>query len=380
MEERGEFEGEYAAAGADPGTVLDPSQAAASERPITSDHTARRSIEASLTAAGLGVLVASLVAFVLAEPPPVPPGAPRVWVADRDAGALYGLDADLYLARRLLVDWPLAVAAASEGRLWVLRADAGSASARRRLDLLDAAGVILVDLPIERAVDFDVLIEGERALVLESRAEHAPRLLCVDAHGRASSTFEHADTSAVVAERSAAVVGSSAGDVWRIDIATGAVVATAHPGGRVVDLARGPTPGSVWMLDADGAGRVVLLAEDLSVRWSAATPHAAVVLAPVAGEERVWFASPDESCVVRLGPGGVVEVDRCDLPLPGLGQALAWRDGVLVCAVGALLHLDSCGGLRPGQGGFEFVVDVARVGVGAPTATDADPDAVLRSR
>jgi hypothetical protein len=103
----------------------------------------------------------------------------------------------------------------------------------------------------------------------------------------------------------------------------------------------------------------VLLAPDLSVRWAANLPRRAAHLAPVPGEERVWIANTESPCVLRYGPGGALELDRCGLPLPGLDRAVAWRDGLAVAAVGAILRLDGLGNLKPGQGGFVALSDLA---------------------
>jgi len=115
----------------------------------------------------------------------------------------------------------------------------------------------------------------------------------------------------------------------------------------------------VWALDGAGTGRVLLLAPDLTVRWTVNLPRRAAHLAAVRGEERVWLANTDSACVLRYGPGGALELDRCGLPLPGLDRAVAWRDGLVVAAVGAILRLDASGNLMPGQGGFDALSDLA---------------------
>ncbi len=319
----------------------------------------RRPVSASLFAAGLGVLCACLFAFALADPAPPPPGEPRVWVADRDGSRVVGLDADLYVSRTLAVDWPFDVEPAPGGGLWILRAETSSSAATHRLDRIDGAAQLVTELWIERALDLDVLGDGDQALVVEARASELPRLLRVRVEGSLFPLLERAGMTCVTGERAAAVVGGSDGSVLRVDALTGAVQVATNVGGSVVDLARGPRPGTVWVLDGAGTGRVLLLESDLSVRWSVVLPRAAIGLAPVANEERVWLSAASAPCVSRYGPGGALELDRCGLPLPGLGPALAWRNGVLVCAGGALLRLDVHGAQLPGQGGFDALLDVA---------------------
>lgn len=328
----------------------------------SSRHRAASPAWASLSAAGLGVLVACLAAFALIEPPPTPPGPARVWVVDRDASRVYGLDAALYVSRSFAVDWPLDIEPAADGGLWVLRAETPSASATHRLDRFDAAGTLRSELWIERVSDLDVLHEGDHAVVVEVRANVPSRLVRVDSDGAVFPLLERVGLTCVCGEHSTAVVAASDGSVLRVDARTGVVRSSADIGGSIVDLARGPTADSVWALDGAGTGRVVLLADDLSIRWSVDLPRSAHALAPIRGEERVWLACSNEPCVVRFGPNGVLELDACGLPLPGLGRALAWRRGVLVCAVGAVLNVGAAGQLSPGQGGFEHAVDLAPVG------------------
>lgn len=314
----------------------------------------------AVCAAGLGVLGACLAALAVAEPPPVPPGETAVWVADRDASRVYGLDAGLHLARRIAVDWPLDVEAAHDGGLWVVRSAAGTAASTHRLDRLDADGNLVTELWIERAVDLDVLAGGEEALFVEQRAAAPARLVRVRTEGSLFQLLERDGLRCVVGERERAVVGTSDGHVLRVEVATGAVSSDADIGGTIRDLAPGPEAGTVWVLDDSASGRVLLLGADLAPRWSTPLPRPAAHLAPVRGEERVWLANTTEPCVVRLGPGGHLELESCGLPLPGLERALAWRDGVLATAVGAVLRLDRHGNLAPGQGGFDYVVDLAR--------------------
>src|SRR5262245_1828948 len=75
---------------------------------------------------GIGVLAAlglGLARGMLREAELEPPGPVAVWAIDRDAGRLYGLDADLILARSLpLSSPPIEIACTPAGRVFVLRA------------------------------------------------------------------------------------------------------------------------------------------------------------------------------------------------------------------------------------------------------------------
>ena len=134
-----------------------------------------------------------------------------------------------------------------------------------------------------------------------------------------------------------------------------------------------PVADGWWCLDVTQGGRLVRLGPDLSERWSVAVAIQPLHLVPVPGEERVWLASATQPHARRYGPGGQLELDLEDLPLSGLDRGLAWgvrpaspgrrgpraSGGVLLVAPGALLHLDAAGQLAPGQGGFDYLVDVA---------------------
>lgn len=282
-----------------------------------------------------------------------------MWIADRDASRVVGLDGDLLVARTFAVERPLAVAAAAESALWVLRSAGDSSSAPHRLVRLDRDGRITADLPFERARDLDALAGGARALVVERRADATARLVRVDVDARATTLVEREGLACVVGEDRSALVGADDGAVLRVDAASGDVLASARVDGRVVDLAAGPLDGEAWVLVRDRADRVLFLDAHLATRWSTELSRAAASLAPVPGEERAWIVCADEPCVVRVGPLGATELERCGLPLPGLERALAWREGAIVTAVGAILRVDRDGALRPGQGGFDHVAGLA---------------------
>ncbi|HUR28569.1 MAG TPA: hypothetical protein VM509_10310, partial [Planctomycetota bacterium] len=115
-------------------------------------------------------------------------------------------------------------------------------------------------------------------------------------------------------------------------------------------------------LDAQGYGRLALFDAALAVRWSRSVGLHALHFAPERGTERVWIADATEPRVRRFGPGGLLEIDRPDMPLGGLDRACATASGTaLFTAPGALLALDALGQNAPGQAGFDFLVDVASV-------------------
>jgi hypothetical protein len=302
-------------------------------------------------------LVLALVRDMQAEP--AQPGPIAVWTTDRDAQRVFGLDTDLILARRIVVDWPLLVEATRDGGLWVLRSDDGQAGSSVRLDRFDAGGVLITELYLEGCVDLSVL-EGDDALVLE-RANGSVRLSRVRTEGSLFPLLERADLACVTGSRASALVGTSSGAVLRVD-PQGAVLAQVQLDGTIGDVVPGPANGSAWVLDTQGTGRLFLLDDALAITWAAGVGYASAHLGAVPGEERVWIADTGSPRVRRFGPAGVVEVDRQDLPAVALDRSVAWcNGGALLLSPGAILHLDAAGTLLPGQGGFAWLSDAARV-------------------
>jgi hypothetical protein len=333
------------------------------ETTAPSAHVARRS-RSSSTLGWFGAGAALAVVFALMNDPsasPSPPGPVAVWTADRDASRVFGLDRDLVVARRIAVDYPLEVESASDGALWVLRNSGGQADLSQRLCRIDAHGEVETQLYLEPCRALGVL-EGEQALVLERTDPATTVLTRVRREGSKFPLLSRNDQACVCGSRGTAIVGTDTGAVLRVDATSGVVLAEIQLGGSIGDVAAGPTPGSVWALDVQGTGRLFLLDERLAIRWAAGVGFSARHLGAVPGEERVWIADTSSPRVVRIGPSGVTEVDRGNLPLQGLDRVLAWTGGsALVLAPGALLHLDAQGQLAPGQGGFAWLSDAARV-------------------
>lgn len=298
---------------------------------------------------GIGALAAlglALAGGTLRRAELAPPGPVALWAADRDAGLVYGLDAELILACRVPLRAPLALARAGEGPLFVLRAGG-------ILDVLDARGTPQRELDVGACLDLDahadcaLLVQPAGALrigpdLARTVLAQSPGLCCIT--GSLGSVL----------------VGTQDGRVLRLALDGAGELAGVALGGSIVDLAPSKEPGGSLALDGPGR-RLVCLAPDLRPRWRIALPIAARQIVAVAGEERVWLVDTDSPRVLRYGPGGALELDRGHLPLLGIERALAWPGGgVLLAAPGALLQLDAQGHLAPGQGGFNFLVALAR--------------------
>lgn len=305
-------------------------------------------------------LVWEVAQRALAGPPLPPPGPVAFWAADRLAQRVIALDGELGVVRRLALDWPADVEPCADGGLWVLRSSDGSANGLRRLVRLRADGSLETELTTGLVRDLDVLA-GRDALLVELGASPGdpPRALRVGPEGAHHLALEVPDLACIAGSGETIALGA-AGEVLRVD-ASGALLARADVGRRIVDLAPGPEPGSLWALDAGPGRRLVRLDAALALLWRVEVGLEALHLAPEPGAERVWLADTAGPRARRFGAGGLLEVDREELPLDGLDRALALAGGgALLVAPGAILRLDARGATVPGQGGFAELADVAR--------------------
>ncbi len=295
----------------------------------------------ALAALGLALAGGALRRTELASPGPI-----VLWAADRDGGMVYGLDQDLILAARVPLEAPLELARARDGRLFVLR-EAGV------LDVLDRSGAVLRELDVGVCLDLDThendVLLVQQATALRIGPDLARTVLSTSPGLRC-----------IAGSLDSVLIGTDDGRVERLALDGSGVLASASLGGVILDLAPAAEPGGAFALDGAGQ-RLLCLAPDLSLRWQVSLPIAARHLGAVPGLERVWLADTSSPRVLRYGSGGVLELDRRTLPLSGLDRALPWRGGaVLLAAPGAILQLDPRGHLAPGQGGFNFLVALAR--------------------
>ncbi|MBK7874373.1 MAG: hypothetical protein IPJ77_01215 [Planctomycetes bacterium] len=285
----------------------------------------------------------------------------RAWVADRDAHRVLGLDGDLLRVRELQLGWPLAVAARTDGGLWVLRSGNGTPSFGARLTSVDPAGALVNETWLENSETLE-LIEGRDALVIELGGAGKGRdrvwRFAPDGVGRILAEGER--FNALCASRGTVVLGTSDGVLVRV-----AADGTRKELARVVTdrsfgaLAAGPHPGSIFALDTGPGRRLELRGDDLGVVWSVALGFDARHVGVVPGAERAWVSDVNGARARRYGPGGALELE-CALPLHGSDHALAFGDGALFAAPGAVLRVDAQGRLRPGQGGFAWLSGLAR--------------------
>jgi hypothetical protein len=272
-------------------------------------------------------------------------GAVAVWVADRDASALVGLDLHLIETLRVELDHPVRVVALEDGGAWVVCAPAGDPRSDQRLVRVDAAGSVQRSFDVGRVLD----LAGDGEDGVWRIDEHAgEQRLCRTALGGERSQRTMAGATAVAARSEACLIGTVAG---RVELTSGSC---RDLGAGVVALAAAGAAG--WWVLLEG-GRLVLLDERLATAWERPLPGARRLAAPAgarqvwaSGSEQVWSASPEAVS------------SRAGLPARGLGACASTAEGgVLVAAPGAVLLLDRRRRLASGQGGFDFLVDLASV-------------------
>ncbi|MBM3988439.1 MAG: hypothetical protein FJ294_10855 [Planctomycetes bacterium] len=299
-------------------------------------------------------------------------GAIAGWVLDRDGNALAGLDADRLLVRRFVVPSPVELAAASDGDLWVVSANpAGPLGPARLLLVDDESGGVAREWALSSVLDLETVhgvhlsqAGGAEALVVELGSGGERHVARLAKSGACVTVERSSDAFCAAAAWGCTLVGSERGEL-RLFGPDGQRLVRRAFGGVIGDVAPGPEPGLWWVLDvAAGAGgaQLALLGRDLASHWQVSAGLAALTLAPVEGAERVWLCDEAGAFARRFGPGGVLELAHVDLAHGGASRASAGDDGSLwIAAPGALLCLDGTGATIPGQGGWEFLVDVERV-------------------
>lgn len=287
----------------------------------------------------------------------------RYWASDRDAHRVFGLDADLVTRRTIDCGWPRGVEVRADGGLWVLRSGGPSSLLGDRLDSFSAAGDLENEMSLA-AADVLALCAGQDALVIDAGA-------AANGHDRVWRVAPDG-TGTVLYEAPALTCLASVGrDVW-LGSRTGRLARIASDGSRrvvaAVDhdaewgaLAPGPQPGQLYALDLRTPRRLCLVSAELELRWATALGIDARALAPVASSGRVWVADSSGARVRRYGPTGQLDFE-VPVALFGPDRPLALADGGVLCAApGAILRLDANGQVLPGQGGFSWLSDLARV-------------------
>lgn len=309
---------------------------------------------------GLGALGALGVKWLprLSSLWPSAPTTTSFWGADRDGERVIGLGCDLFAARSWPVECPVDVVPGGEGSLWVLRADRADPTALPRLLRLSAEGEVLLDLPLPGAERIHGAVGGGECLAL------------VDVEGKRQLCRIDLDGERVVLARAApgARLAVGAGGVLLVEGECLRLVggeAHARPsGGRVLALA--PADQGWWLVEELEGERFLRRLDarlDSSLRRTLADldldAEGILLLAPRPGRGGVWLVN-HRGEAVRFDAAGRVRA-RGAAPLPGVERCVATEDGgVLLALPGAIVRLDFLGRPCPGQGGFDFLVALAR--------------------
>lgn len=357
----------------------------------------QRGVLRALPTAAIGVALGALLFLALAMKWPVAlsastgsaaHAAPSWWVADRDANRLVGLDDDLFLGPQHALRHPVRVAAVGDGH-WIAAAVGGNPLGRHAL-FFAAVGVGAGAVPgivpgggdLGPLLDLQGMVSGGVLCVEFGLAGQPSRVLrstgaavAGTPQGPGLEVFvEHPGATAalgVPASESGASAGAVLGAALVEDVLVGddqgkltryapdgSVRSAVSLGGELGDLQRGPG-GRVFALVVTGGGRIVCLNQELQELWSVATGLATERLSVVPGHERLWIADTTEPFARRFGPGGVLELE-VRLPASDVSAALAGADGgALFTTPGAVLRVDPYGAILPGQGGFDYLTDIA---------------------
>jgi hypothetical protein len=279
------------------------------------------------------------------------------WVADRDGCAIYGLDEDAIVARRLDVAWPIALAARPDGGVWVVSSDRGSPASVTRLLRLDTECAIRSETLLGECADLAALGDGS-AIVLGS-----DRILRCDANGRVAEIYRGGSLTCCAASEGSVVVGDALGIVRRVALdPPGAVIAHVDLRERVLQIESDLIHSRFWVTTVSDAATIHRLDADLAVQWSAYAGSLDASLAKDADPDRIWIVDGARSTVRRFDGNGIVELERADPAILGANSgAGSSRGGIVVARPGCMLLLDPAGRILPGQGGFAHLVDVELV-------------------
>ncbi len=291
-----------------------------------------------------------------------PAGGAVFWACDRDAGRLVGLDQDLFETTSLQARAPLFVEACRAGGVWFSDAIEATPLSVQRLQRLSAQGEVVFGVDVGPLLDL-ATIDGGDAVAIELAPWGAARVLQVTQAGEFLDLFSHPQAVCVAGKGARIALGTSDGSLVLLEAGVRGQSALSEVAlqGSLVDIA--PSDDGWWVLDASGGvsgSRLLRLDERLQTLWQVFTSTAALSLVCDRARERVWLADTSQSSLRRFGPSGLLELALVELPASGLDRGSALRDGgVLLVAPGALLRFNADGQSVPGQGGFDFLVDVA---------------------
>jgi len=289
----------------------------------------------------------------------------RYAASDRDAGQVVLLDHDLIEVGRIGVPYALELEPSADGRIWVVSASALGPLGPHELRRMDLLGQVDVRVGVGPLFDL-ASCDGQAALLVVGRSDGQREALEVAPSGAVRPLSVGASLSCVAGAGARAVVAGHDGWIRSYDLTSaGTPPLERLVGGVIADVAPGPVRGGFYVLDVAGGPtqrRLSLVSADLSTLWTRSLGCGALHLSVSPDRQRVWVADGAAQMARRFGAGGALELAFAALPLPGVERGVASADGgVIFAAPGALVRLGATGAALPGQGGFDFLVDVAEL-------------------
>lgn len=312
-----------------------------------------------LAALGLGACGALLFAWALriAAGEPVAPGSVAVWVCDRDAGRVWGLDGAGFLAREERLAFPLELAPAPGGARYLLQALRPGPDGPCRLLRLGVTGGSTGELELESARGLVVDREGT-AFALVGGPER-PRLIGWTAGGELLSLGEWPGgrTLRLGSARLWVLGEREAWPIARTPSEAQSTLASSvgWPAERLLDAVF-DVGGSWWL--TEGAQRLHLrrLGAASAVILELEAPERTARLVPD-GKGGVWCLGHDGSWR-RIDAEGRRGALRIGLQRPQRSACTDGAGGFWAVSPGAVQRVDGTGRLRLAQGGFDVLVDV----------------------
>jgi hypothetical protein len=213
---------------------------------------------------------------------------------------------------------------------------------------------------LARAADLGLVsdlavIDGGELLVVDALAG-VRRVALFDADGRLIAERPVQAASCVATRPGRVLVGTSDGQLFSTDAGL-SVQRRRALAAAILDVE--PAADGWFVLEDTALGRLLRLDDDLAVHWSVALDRRSDHLCVVQGASAVWAVGTG----ARLfGDDGAAQAQPAEFPMRTVQASVAWRNGgLLAVAPGAVLHLDRHGRLAPGQGGFDFLVDLSAV-------------------
>jgi hypothetical protein len=292
------------------------------------------------------------------------PRGPAQWIAaDRDAGALVFLDADLFVVERRSVPWPTKVRAA-RGGIWTVSAVHGHPKGEHDLRWMAWDGSAAAHLVVPPVIDLGTDTDGSAWLLARTDCESCEVLRAVP-QGLADRFDAPSDARSLAVRDGRVGLAAGASGFLVLDEERCAWLRSALPGAaRALDATA--IEQGWWVLfrdDLPGSERLVRLDLELN----------AIAAVPAAGAERIaemglnegsdlWLLGGSGTWARRIGTRHGEELAFTHLSALGVTALAAdARGAVLFAAAGVLLRVDGAGFPAPGQGGFSRLVDLARV-------------------